>query len=307
MTHLSYILVAIHYVALARSEQIGITPPSVESVQAVLDDATQLVQKSRDGHSQHLSHSVFHDLRRDVEELAKEMEFLEGLTNQVTESQSNVNRLVSMANSQQLEALLLRLNDTLERETQIRILELQQLQQPRRRSRAGIEEETGDVVTYDVLDERISVEAIMDETESEMKKWILEVIQEELAVYKEEVIPGVEVGAISGGADRSGFEAGDNVEGCPTTVDVVQKVQQALNDYANDGIGRMDHAQGAKVVHWWTSETYSPPAKPSEKLGSAWWRRFIPEDWERLFPEGWEDWSVAIPSYLYHSLVSRWE
>ncbi|KAL3910621.1 MAG: hypothetical protein SGARI_002032 [Bacillariaceae sp.] len=92
---------------------------------------------------------------------------------------------------------------------------------------------------------------------------------------------------------------------CPSTQDVVQTVQQALTDYANhDGIGKYDHGQqGAKVVHFMTSDTFAPDEEEAT-WGDVWWRTYIPEDWENaLLPRGWEDWTVkGLPSYLYHSV-----
>jgi hypothetical protein len=293
-----YILLVPHLEALANAEQDFLAPPSVESVRAVLEDATHLMQNIEDGHGHVVPSSALDHLTREMEELTKELQGLEELTRQVLEKQSKVNHLVRIANSQQLEALVQRLNDTLEREIGLRELERQKPKKSRRRPHAMADVNIPAVVTSHGLRERIGIDVIMNQSELEMKNWIWQVIQDELAAYKEEVIPTVDIDAVLG-STGIGSDAGN----CLSTGHVVQQVQQALNDYANDGIGRVDHAQGAQVLHWWTSGTFSPPALSSEKLGSVWWRKFIPEDWERVLPQGWENWSVSIPSYLYHSLV----
>lgn len=283
--------------ALADVDQDIVAPRSVESVQAVLDDVTQLMEKIEDGRDHTVSSSALDLLTREVEGLTMELQRLEELTNLLLEKQSKVDDLIRTANSQQLEALMLRLNETLEKETKLREFERQEPKQSKRRPRPVVDVDTQSPVTSASLHRRIGIEAILDHSELEMKNWIVQVIQDELATLKDEFMPPFDVDAVSGGT------VGNNSGNCPSTIHVVQKVQQALKDYANDGIGRVDHAQGAQVVHWWTSTTFSPPALSSETLGSVWWRKFIPEDWEKLLPDGWENWRLSIPSYLYHSLV----
>jgi hypothetical protein len=293
-----FILLAPQNGALANVDQNVVAPRSTESVHLVLDDVKKLMQKFEDGRDYIVPASTLDQLTREMEELTIELQRLEELTQLVIEKESKVNQLVRVANSQQLEALLLRLNEVLEKETNFRELERQEPKQPKLEPHPPLDVDSKSFIAPDVLRRRIGIENIMNPSESEMKSWILEVIQEELATSRAEIMPSVDIDVLSGGT-----VIGNKSGTCPSTIQVVEKIQQALNNYANDGIGRVDHAQGAQVVHWWTSATFSPPALSSETLGSVWWRKFIPEDWEKLLPEGWENWSVSIPSYLYHSLV----
>ena len=171
------------------------------------------------------------------------------------------------------------------------------------------QQDLSNVVTMDIFHEHLDTNVILQESEVQMKSFIMQLIKEELNTYKSDIMATSTVEVRNDdGQDNTG--GGSRVvatsKDCPTTTDTVQKVQQALNVYANDGIGLVDHAQGAQVVHWMTSSTYNPPPKESSTLGSVWWRNyFLAEDWEKLLPDGWENWNIGIPPYLYNSLVSQ--
>lgn len=145
----------------------------------------------------------------------------------------------------------------------------------------------------------------MKESESEMKNWIQSLIEEELSIYKESVLGKI---AVANGSYTYGDDYNDENkdENCPSTSSIVQTVQQELQKYGQDGIGKIDQAQGAKIVHKRTSETYTPSTTTTTRrnsLGYVWWNKYIPEDWERyLLPKNWELWDVSIPSFVYHSL-----
>jgi hypothetical protein len=164
------------------------------------------------------------------------------------------------------------------------------------------------IVTTDMLHRRLDTNNIVQESELQLKEWILQCIREELERYRHDTwlskLSTITTMAKTARDDDAAVARIKN--SCPGTAEIVQRVQQALTNYANDGIGKVDHVQrGAKIVHWLTSETYVPPPKDTQTLGSVWWRKYIPQDWERLFlPKGWEDWNaLSIPSYLSPLLV----
>lgn len=108
---------------------------------------------------------------------------------------------------------------------------------------------------------------------------------------------------------------------CLTASVAVTQLQTALNQFAQDGIGRDDLFQqpGTVIVHELTSSTYQPPFADTAAVAAAssqpsWYHKWIPQDWEeawmwlrrehavmadtleRLFqPQSW-------PDHLYHTL-----
>ena len=290
---------------------------SEDSVSATLNEVTQLLEKGTAEDGSILSATFVDDMNQNMKKLTKSLKQLESLTEQVSEKESKISSLLHMANTRQMENLVGRLEETLQRETELRELEEEQqrkqlklqLQKQSKRSKKSLLATNNDSsvknnvtieITSDTLDERLDTNAIMEESEVEMRKWILTLIEEELDIYKEEVLAKAHIDT----SNNSNSDTDDTkARNCPSTTSIVQKVQQALNYYAEDGIGKVDHSQGATVVHWLTSETHSPATIPSGTLGSVWWSKFIPQDWERLLPSGWEKWEVGIPSYVYHSLV----
>jgi hypothetical protein len=142
----------------------------------------------------------------------------------------------------------------------------------------------------------LNTKRLLAPSEYEISDWVLQIVQEELDEYQENLLNAK---SESGASTTSSLTSGD----CAAVTDAVEKVQAALTKFSQDVIGLIDHAQGAEIVHTMTSPTYVPPPAEHELLGNVWWSKFIPEDWERLLPQGWEEWDIRIPSFVYHSLV----
>jgi len=218
-----------------------------------------------------------------LEEFQREVDGLRALQEQLNRQEKEIERLVALANAKQIEDLASRLATTLEKEMLLRS------------SSTVCESTVAEEVVFvdrDDLRQRLGLMTVLNESENQISEWILKIAQDELEQYKSTVLKSV-----TEGGQREGVY-------CPDITEIVKDVQVALTKFSQDGIGLVDHAQGAEVVYSMTSETYEPPLSENELLGSVWWSRYIPEDWEKLLPVGWEHWSVNIPSYVYHSLVS---
>jgi len=245
-----------------------------------------------------------------MEELIPYVERLKELTEKVAKKKSRISTLLKEKNSHQLEDLVSRLMETLQWETDLREMENEYLLDQKMLSMdESDDQDLSKIVTHSMLHERLNTMVIMEQSEATMKNWITSLIEEELDTFKTSNIMGnVPIELLGGGSTRdsnAGDSDTDNDEYCPSTASIVQQIQQSLQDYADDGIGMVDRAQGANVVHSMTSETYSPESSSrneSSSLGSVWWNKFIPQDWERYFPSDWEYWNVGVPSYVYHSL-----
>ena len=308
---------------------------SEDSLRDTIKDVTNLLEKGKkmpgdtdDDDSMLASATINLDqINQTMEEITESMKRLQALTEKMLKKESEVNSLLKEANTRELDDLVERLLDTLESETDLR--ELEQEIQSERNTLAVYDDDDDDdnddlsaindninKVTSNTLHERLDTNVIMEESEAKMRKWILSLIEEELVAYKKNILDAVptDIGSGDYNANSDTDDDDDTTtkvktnNNCPSTTSIVQKVQQSLQDYADDGIGRVDYAQGANVVHWMTSETYSPDNNGNGKiLGSVWWSKFIPQDWERLLPSDWEEWNVGIPSYVYHSLVRIWK
>ena len=219
-----------------------------------------------------------------LEEFQRELAGLQTLQEQLKRQEKEIERLVALANARQIEDLASRLATTLEKEILLR-------SSSTTCDSAVVAEEVA-FVDRDDLRQQLGLMAVLNESESQLSEWILKIAQDELEQYKSTVLKSVTEGRKHEWVD------------CPDITEVVKDVQVALTKFSQDGIGLVDHTQGADIVYSMTSETYEPPLSENELLGSVWWSRYIPEDWERLLPVGWEHWSVNIPSYVYHSLVS---
>ena len=297
---------------------------SEDHVQSVLDQAAALLQEPV---PPALAHN---DEQDDMALLEQRMQRLEESTllQDLKAKQAQVEELVISQNVQQLQNFVNRLQETYDKELTLRSFiqsKLMEQQVEDEDGNANVEDEGDgdrpddivlpeeDVVTLDMLQERLDVAAIVQDSEHTLMEWMREILREELAAYKERLL-GPVAGHVPGEGSSpvaASQQQGGGGGACPSTNDIVQKVQQALTDYANnDGIGKYDHFQqgGAKVVHFMTSDTFSPDPDDDGDVttwGDVWWRRYIPEDWENaLLPRGWEDWSLkGLPSYLYHSVV----
>jgi hypothetical protein len=216
-----------------------------------------------------------------LEEFQREIDGLKTLQEQLKRQEKAVERLVALANAKQVDDLAARITDTLEKEMLLR---------NSAKCNSSVEKDTV-FVDRDDLRKQLGLSTVLGESESRVLEWILKIANEELEDYKNTVLKSV----------PNRVSRGDN---CPTITEVVQDVQVELIKFSQDGVGLVDHAQGAEVVYSMTSPTYEPPPSDYELLGRVWWRRYIPQDWERLLPHGWENWPVNLPSYFYHSLVS---
>jgi hypothetical protein len=302
---------------------------SEDSLQDTIKDVTNLLEmgKKMSGDTDDEDDSMLastttnlDQISQTMEEITESMKRLQALTEKMLKKEFKVNSLLKEANTRELDDLVERLMGTLESETDLRELE-QKIQSERSTLAIDDDDDDDDLsaindninkVTNNTLHERLDTNVIMEESEAKMRKWILSLIEEELAAYKKNILGAVpiDIGSSDYNTNSDTDDDDDTAtkvktnNNCPSTTSIVQKVQQSLQDYADDGIGKVDYAQGANVVHWMTSETYSPDNHSNGKiLGSVWWSKFIPQDWERLLPSDWEEWNVGIPSYVYHSLV----
>jgi hypothetical protein len=247
-------------------------PPEVteESLLATLEEARAFLEADNSND----------EVYSKVETLLSKDQELETMQASLKEKQQTVENLVRQANAKQLEVLAARLNETLEKEVKLRTSIKEQAE--------DLEEATITIDTVSISDvkRRLEVSRIMEQSEKKIQAWMLEVMKDEVEKYKNELLVNKEASSE-----------------CRSVEDVVQDIHMALTKFSQDGIGLIDHAQGGEIVHTLTSATYSPQPDPSELLGNAWWRKYIPEDWEKLLPAGWEEWNTEIPPYIYHTLV----
>lgn len=220
-----------------------------------------------------------------VEYILTQSKELEELQTKLAEKQKSLDKLASQANAKQLESLVSRMKETLEKELKLRVA-----------NKAGENDigtellQDGDIEELDSvlisdLSNRLEATNMLDQSEQVIQSWVLDIIEDEVEQYQEKLLS--QKGDVS----------------CPLIKDIVSDVHLALTKFSQDGIGLIDHAQGGEIVHYFTSPTYTPPPDTSEVLGSVWWRKYIPEDWEKLLPSGWETWNTGLPSYVYHTLV----
>lgn len=267
------------------------TMPDEATIRATLNEISGILQTDND------NANLLEGLNKRIQDLIKTIQDLEALKKQENEQKAKVSSLLQKANARQLQDLEDRLAQSLSKELQLR--EKEALEQEKmealleeRRSKPPIDAKESDIVvevTPAALAERLDTDAILGQSEDEMKRWVLSVVENELESFKTKTIELV--------PESNAHAEIKNSKDCPSLNKIVQSIQQALNEYVDE---REDHAQKASVVHWLTSKTYAPLGNTLE---SVWWNKFIPQDWERLLPEGWEDWPVGIPSYVYHSLV----
>lgn len=222
-----------------------------------------------------------------IESYQREINGLKVLQQQLDHQEKEIDRLVALVNAKQVEGFLVRLNDTLVKETNLRQAQAhsQKVSKPK--------EIKVDYIDRNDLPAKFNARKAISDADIEISQWILRFAQDELQHYKQDVLTAYKEGTQK------------ESEACPAVIDVVQEVQGALTKFSQDGIGIIDHAQGGEIVHSMTSPTYSPPPDESQFLGNVWWRTLIPEDWEQLLPRGWEWWNVGLPSYLYHTLNLR--
>mmetsp|Transcript_23824 Transcript_23824/g.56241 ORF Transcript_23824/g.56241 Transcript_23824/m.56241 type:complete len:587 (+) Transcript_23824:54-1814(+) len=267
--------------------------------------------------------SMMEELDARLDSLKQMMKRLEEVYMRYNNKQKETMRLIHEANEVQLEKFVERLDDAVEKEVSLR----ERLKTTT--TTAEIDDSTQDgvdvvaedellpplpEVTMKTLQEQLDIEEILEESEREITSWILQIAKHELDAFQHKTLAPatsamkkkLKKHMTGDGAKSLSTTADDEDDGsCPTTGQIVEQVQVSLNKYADDGIGLVDYASQVSttttVVSMMTSETFQPPS--NQKLGTAWFRSFIPEDWERhLLPDGWEEWNVGIPDYVYHSL-----
>lgn len=163
------------------------------------------------------------------------------------------------------------------------------------------------------LEEKINIKALLEESDRELEEWFLKLVEEEVQDLQDELENTVidstaflnsEGAAVSTTGDQEVTEG--DCSG-PSLAEAVQTVQESLVRFSNDKVGMTDHLARAKVVHHLTSNNYIPPSFSYFPLEESRWFHYLPVDWERgldsVLPEGWRRWNVAIPDYVYHTLV----
>jgi hypothetical protein len=183
-----------------------------------------------------------------------------------------VELLVRDVNAKQLKVIVNKLEEIREKEG-------------KRRNREDVI--TGEGVTLSELKELLKPETILGESEAKVEEWVLDIVEKEMLVLEKEWRAAL---------------APDAPDNCVTPEQALNVVQEALLNHSRDVIGILDHANGATILHEFTSETYTPPPEPSQLLGSVWWRKYVPEDWELMLPEGWENWNVGLAPSIFHTL-----
>eukprot|EP00934_Nitzschia_sp_Nitz4_P005991 Nitzschia sp. Nitz4//scaffold61_size107673//92874//94279//NITZ4_004252-RA/size107673-processed-gene-0.169-mRNA-1//1//CDS//3329555761//5981//frame0 len=213
-----------------------------------------------------------------VQAMQREIGDLQAAHGKIEALEADVRSLVAKANGKQIQGLLTRLQTILEKELRLRSL--------------GPHLAQKDVETHvekAELNKKMFPPVIVEESEAELKSWIFDIVAEEIMAFKNDLTTKLSSRPPSSSS-------------CQSLTDAAQKIQVAFNDYSQDGVGIIDHAQGGTIVYSLTSPTYMPPPSNEELMGNVWWRKYIPEDWEGLLPEGWEEWDVGLPAPIYHTL-----
>jgi hypothetical protein len=165
------------------------------------------------------------------------------------------------------------------------------------------------------LRDLVDVKSIVMESDEKLKDWCVKLVEEEVAALQEELEEVVieattSLGELGSGVRMALEESKGVSQNCTgvTMVEAVQLVQESLVKFSHDAVGMVDHLSKATVVHFLTSENYVPASKYQNRLQDMSWFQYLPDDWERgldaLLPIGWKQWSVAIPDYVYHTIVS---
>ena len=226
------------------------------------------------------SATKYKELVSEINELIQEAKRMQEVEQELVRRTYAVENLVKRANAIQLKYLASELNLTIEQE-------LEERRKLNRENAGGEQVDTSNAVTLQQLEQQTQLIPMMEDSETQLEDWILQVMEEEISLHHAKVAEMCSSGK------------------CVTPIEAAQLVQASLTTFANDGVNMVDHAQGAKIVYELTSDTYIPPTDESdERLGTIWWRRYIPQDWERVLPSQWEGWKASIPSFLRHSFVS---
>jgi Sad1 / UNC-like C-terminal len=241
------------------------------------------------------------DRHRGVQDIVSQIDHAAREQEKVLQDLKTLDGLISRINQQQLHAVIQKLSD-------IEAIELARREaESSAGATAGLSNSEASIdVSSEEMDALFEVHKILEESDNDIEGWILQVMGDETKKLFEPLQISNEGGPFNASIDASAKGSGITAtlaEGnCTNSSFAAKEVQAAVNRYANDGIGVVDHAEGAAIVIERTSATYQPPV--SDTLSSVWWSRYIPEDWERwLLPAGWQDWN-ARPNFLSHTVGS---
>ena len=266
----------------------------------------------------------FADYRQQIQQLEAQYQALEAHQQKVHVKQGIVDQLLRQSNAKMLEGFLNDLQAVLEREQAIRAaianitaahgdaVGVVESEQDAKKKLSGLI--PAGTVTMESFHEKFNTQELLKDSEQELAKWASKIIKEELAAYQSSIqleetkqqVEAHEQAVVASASSSDDDSSTVTTPSCVSIADSAQTVETALMHFSQDDIGMVDYAaQGATIVYDMTSPSYTPPPSDAERLGTVWWRKFIPQDWEQmLLPAGWEDWSVSIPSSLYHTFVS---
>jgi len=244
---------------------------------------------------------------------------LEELKEENTAKAKSVDKAIRDLNARQILDLEEKLEILQERELQRRALlqEKETLEKKRRKKKkqaamAKSSQIPEGAILKESLKDLVDIKRILEKSDTDLEEWFLTIVEEEAeelqSALEQTVTKTVEtLGAME-------VEATDEVAtskgGCSGTslADAVQIVQQELFKYSMDKVGMVDHLAHAKVIHHLTSKNYVSSSRSYLALQDSWWYQYLPEDWEKgfdsIFSSDWRKWNVAIPDFVYHTVVS---
>lgn len=235
------------------------------------------------------------DAQEGLQETLSQIERLESDRAKISNDEAAVRSLVGQINQRQLHALIRMLT------------ELESLELARRGAESAAAAAAADAGATsgavraihlpppEQLEALLGAEAILLESDSEIKGWIQRVMEDQVQTMV------IDLQSTNNTPIIVKDSALPEKENCVQPEAAASHVQQAVVNNSHDGIGLIDYAQAGTIVHERTSPTYDPPLHPSQTLGSARWSRFLPQDWERFLPPGWQEWRGVNPLLVSHS------
>ena len=277
---------------------------------------------------------VLQKLDSDVEALQDEIEYRQ---KQVRDSQQDIQQQWTAWNKGRVRQLKRDLQAAVDAEIRRRQHAVDQVEEYKRQRQhiqrqkeqkaAGkpIEKLPPQGLTWEQVVEILSPDTLFEERDARVGAWISSLLKqsmeqrpepvwewaENLERYSVASAASLEEDSDDQSTKKDMVQQGD-VSGCWTLLDAVVHIQQALTNYSHDdGLGITDHAQGARIVHHETSQTFHHVSSHAagETWGTSKWRDYlVPEDIEEYvlkhFP-GWQDWPVWPTKWLPNSLA-RW-
>jgi Sad1 / UNC-like C-terminal len=240
---------------------------------------------------------------RGIQDIVSQIEHVDQEQEKFLQDLKTLDGLINRINQQQLQTVIQKLSD-------VEAIELARRDaESSAGATAGLSSSEASIeVSSEELDSLFEVHTILEESENDIEGWILQVMDDETKKLLEPLQISNEAASTDDSVDASAKESGVVATGadanCTNANFAANEVQAAVNRYAHDGVGIVDHAQRATIVVERTSTTYQPPI--SDTLSSVWWSRYVPEDWETwLLPQGWQEWN-AKPNFLSHTIGSAW-